>query len=115
MNRKPLIAAAAIALLGATSAFAQEATPDTWMQVASSKTRAQVQAELAQARADGSLQVFRAGYIETVKGAPKARAEVRAAIEAARASGELQAINGEAYDFQPLSPAAPVRLARNAR
>ena len=44
---KQLIAASAIALLG-TGAFAQEATPDTWLQAAkSTQSRADVSADLA--------------------------------------------------------------------
>ena len=111
MNRKTLITATAFALLGATSAFAQEATSDTWQQVQATKSRAEVQAELLQARKDGSIKFGSAGYIEPLKSV-RSRAEVRAEVAQARASGELDAINGEVYGFQP-QPA--VRLARNAR
>ena len=111
MIRKTLIAAAALALLGSTAAFAQEATPDTWQQVQATKSRADVQAELAQARKDGSIKFGGAGYIETLQ-STRSRAELRAEVAQARASGELDAINGEVYAFQP-QPA--VRLARNGR
>ena len=112
MNRKQFFAAAAIAVLG-TSAFAQEATPDTWRDVQLSKSRAEVQAELAQARQDGTIKAWSAGYIEPLKGSLKSRAEVRAEVELARHSGELQAINGEVYQFTP--GGSHVRLAHNAR
>ena len=45
MNAKQLIAVSALAFLGANAAFAQEATSDAWMKVASTKSRAEVQAE----------------------------------------------------------------------
>jgi len=98
MNRKTTLVAAAFALLG-TTAFAQEATPDTWQNVNLSKTRDQVRAELVQARKDGSIKAVSAGYIEPVK-VSRSRADVRAELAAARASGELAAINAPVYAFQ---------------
>lgn len=111
MIRKTLIATAAFALLGATSAFAQEATPDTWQQVQSTKSRADVHAALVQARQDGSIKFGSDGYIEPLQ-STRSRAEVRAEAVQARASGELEAINSPAYAFQPQ---AAVRLARSTR
>ncbi|WP_280152484.1 DUF4148 domain-containing protein [Piscinibacter sp. XHJ-5] len=58
MNRKTLIAAAttAIALIGASSAFAVEATDDfPATQTLSTKSRAEVRAQLADAQRDGVL------------------------------------------------------------
>lgn len=92
---KQLIAASAIALLGTGAAFAQEATPDSWLQsVHSTKSRAQVSAELAAARQSGLTKSWSAGYIEPVR-SQALRAEVRAATLQAIHSGELRAINAE--------------------
>jgi hypothetical protein len=106
MNRKQVIAAIAFAVVGA-AAVAQEATPDTWTQVAPSKSFAQVRAELAQARQDGTIKAWSAGYIEKVA-ASKSREEVRAELSEARASGELAAIGGEAHTFAPGAHASTV-------
>jgi hypothetical protein len=112
MNRKSLLSAiAVVAALGATSAYAQEATSDAWMQASATKTRAQVLDELAQARADGSIKVVSAGYLPSVK-VSQPRDDVRAALAAARASGELAALNSPVNDYVA---ATPVRLARVSR
>ena len=107
-----VIAISAASLLAAGTAFAQEATPDTWMQASvSSKTRADVQAELVAARASGLINAWSAGYIEPVR-SQLVRAEVRAATLRAVASGEVKAINAEVYSF---APAASVRVAQAGR
>lgn len=113
MQVKTLIAAAALAFVGAT-AFAQEATSDAWMAAPATKSRADVQAELQAARASGLTKSWSAGYIEKLAGT-KTRAEVVAATIAARHSGELNAIDAEAQGFsaQPVQPG--VRLAKSAR
>jgi hypothetical protein len=98
MQAKTLIAAA-LAFAG-TAAFAQEATSDAWMAAAATKSRAEVAAELQQARATGLTKSWSAGYIEPLK-VSKTRAEVVAATLAARDSGELVAINAEAATFGP--------------
>ncbi len=57
MNAKQLIAltiAMPTALIG-SAAFAQEASSDAWMKAASTQTRAEVQADIAKARANGTL------------------------------------------------------------
>ena len=96
---KSLFAVAALSF--AALAGAQEATPDTWITEAKSvKSVAEVRAELAQARADGSIKAVSAGYIEKSAG-QKTRAEVRAELAAARLSGELAATSAEAYAFGP--------------
>lgn len=102
----------AVALLSA-GAQAQEATADD-MNFASAavaqKTRAQVQTELAQARADGSIKAVSAGYIEPAKSV-KSRADVVAELRRAQANGEYAALNSEGVDpvaYQAL-------LARNAQ
>ena len=68
---KSLITVAAIAaaaLLSTGSVFAQEATPDTWMNAGlSGKTRAEVSTELAAARKSGLSKSGSAGYIEPVQ------------------------------------------------
>lgn len=113
MNRKHIIVAA-LAIIGSTAAFAQEATSDAWMNAAATKSRAQVAAELAQARADGTTKAWSAGYIEKLK-VSKTRAEVVSETLAARQSGELEAINGEVYAFNPQAAQAGSRLAKSAR
>jgi hypothetical protein len=108
MNAKPtLLTLAATLTLAAGNAFAQEATPDTWMQSASTKTRAEVAIELAQARASGLTRAWSAGYIEPTNSV-LSREAVRAETQRSIASGEHGAINAEGYAFVP---AQPVRVA----
>ncbi len=109
-----LLAAAALAFAAAGSAVAQEAGSDDWMSAGASKTRAQVQSELVQARADGSIKAYSAGYIPTLN-ASATRADVAAALRAARASGELDRIDAEAWAFSAPAATAETRLARAAR
>ncbi len=99
-QRLASVAIAAVAAFSGTAAFAQEATSDAWMNAASTKTRAEVQAELQQARADGSIRFSRAGYIETLK-STKSRDAVTAETLAARSTGELAHINAEVYGYVP--------------
>ena len=82
MNAKQLIAVSALAVLGTTSAFAQEASSDAWMKVASSKSRTEVQAEAASTdravvRA-GEATVFAATPAQASKSRDEVRAEARA-------------------------------------
>jgi hypothetical protein len=95
---KPLIAAASLAVI-ASSAFAQEATPDTWISDAqASKKRQQVNAELAAARKDGTINAGSATYNFVGRAAStKTRDQVRAELAEARASGEYDALNSEAH------------------
>ena len=82
----------ALALVTAGAALAESPTPDNTAShvFAHPKTRAQVQAELMQARADGSIKVWSTQYNPLmVAKSMLSRAEVQAALEAARASGEL--------------------------
>jgi Domain of unknown function (DUF4148) len=66
-------------LLAAGAAFADDITPDTTAQALSLKTRAQVQAELFQARADGSIKVWSTTYNPlTVAKSIRTRDEVKA-------------------------------------
>jgi hypothetical protein len=96
-----LIAAIALTAAAAGSAFAQEATPDNWLQtVQSSKSRADVSAELLAARQSGLTKAWSAGYIEPLR-STALRAEVRARTLMAIQSGEAQAINAEVYGYLP--------------
>ncbi len=108
-NTRHLLAIAAIAatsLLSSGAVFAQEATPDTWLQTAhSSKSRADVSAELFAARQSGLTKSWSAGYMEPLR-SHALRAEVRAQTVQAIRSGELKAINAEVYTFS--APVAPV-------
>ncbi|MBT9489833.1 MAG: DUF4148 domain-containing protein [Rubrivivax sp.] len=113
MNTKHLIAAAALALIGST-AFAQEATSDAWMNVAATKSTAQVASELAQARKDGTIKAWSAGYFEPIK-VSKTRAQVVAETLAAIRGGEVAVIDSEAYAFNPQASQAGVRLAQSAK
>ena len=101
MNTKPLFAIALVALLGANAASAQERVPATWndsytpnvaVQIGG-KTRAEVKAELATARANGELNTSADNYgpLPSTSVSTKTRAQVVAELSAARANGELQA------------------------
>ncbi len=107
---RQLIAASAIALLGTGTAFAQEATPDTWTAVHSSQTRAAVVADLAAARQGGQATVWTEGYIEPVRANAVQRADVRQLTLQAIRSGEVKAINAEVAGVSP----AAVQAMRNA-
>ncbi len=94
-------AIAAAGVLSAGAAFAQEATPDTWMQNADgNKTRAEVITELSAARQSGLTEAWSDGYLAPAD-SQRVRAEVRAQTLRAIASGEVQAINARVYDFTP--------------
>ena len=107
-----LIAAIVLTAAAAGSAFAQEATADSWLQSAqSTKTRAEVSAELFAARKSGLTKAWSAGYIEPVRNGAL-RAEVRAATVQALHNGEVKAINAEVYGYLPV---APQRLSQAGR
>ena len=92
---------AAASLLSTGAAFAQEATPDTWMQTsASSLSRAAVRADAVAARNNNLDQVWTEGYIGSVMSTTP-RAEVRAQTLQAIRSGEVKAINAEAFSLLP--------------
>ena len=102
MNAKTLIAAAALAIVG-TSAFANEVTE---FQPQSTLTRAEVLADLARARANGTLDSHGESYgvvapATVVAGNARgnvttlSRVEVRGTVDRAIASGYVVA--GEAY------------------
>ena len=108
MKTYSIIAAAAIAFAFAQTAFAQEATYELPQPVASAKSRAGVNAEVLQARADGTLHIGEADWPRINFVAQKSRSEVRAETQAAAVSGELRALHQEIYD-------ADGRLAASAR
>jgi hypothetical protein len=73
------------------------------------KTRAQVNAEIAKARADGTLDVRDDEYpIAAKNGTSKTRAEVVSGIARARADGSLD-INDSTYPMQPATAASKTR------
>lgn len=98
-----ITAIAAAALLSAGTVFAQEATPDTWMNAGlGNKTRAEVSTELAAARQSGLTKSWSAGYLEPVS-TRLLRAQVKASTQRAINSGEVKAINAEVYRFTPVA------------
>jgi hypothetical protein len=100
-TRQLLAAAiASTALLSAGAAFAQEATPDTWLQTSSVQTRAAVVADAAAARQNGLAQSWNEGYIAPLQSTTP-RAEVRNQTLQAIRSGEVKAINAEVYSQLP--------------
>jgi len=85
------------------AAFAQEATPDTWMSESKSvATSAGVRSEAMQQRASGEFaRLDNPGYLPAVT-SPRLRAEVVAELHAARQSGELATLSAEAHSFAPV-------------
>lgn len=87
-----------LALGAAFAAHAESPTPDdsatqVW---ASTKTRAQVQAELFTARADGTTKMHSISYNPlAVAKSTATREEVKAAVNVARAQGTLDVLAGE--------------------
>ena len=90
------VAVASLMFVAAGAAFADDITPDTYNTVPSVKTRAQVQAELAQATADGSIKVWSTTYNPLTKfQSVKTRDQVVSELKAAQASGEYAVLNSE--------------------
>jgi len=120
MKTSTLIAAIAVSFAAAGTTFAQEATYELPQPVSSSVTHAQVQAELAQARADGSLRVTEADHQKSAPFESRlSRAEVRADTRAAMNSGATQVLNGEHNGFSVVIPGiqseAGVRMSQASR
>jgi Domain of unknown function (DUF4148) len=103
-----LLAALAFSLTASGAALAQEATYEYPQVSTSSLTRAQVIAELQQARADGSHRVTEGDtHKPAVFIAQRSRADVRAEAKAAAASGEQAQLHGESNAFDvAVKPAA---------
>lgn len=115
MNTRTLIALATFALAAGTgSAFAQEAGSDAWMNAQSGKTRAEVMAELKQARADGSIRAASAGYLNPLVSSTT-REDVRSQTLAAARSGELARVDAEAWLFDGTRADGTTRVAQAAR
>lgn len=96
-----IIAVTLFAAVSAT-AVAQE-NPDLWApEPMSTKSRAQVQAELEQARSDGSINVMSTNY-DLIASEPtagmKSRTQVRAELQQAIASGEFERLRSETSSF----------------
>jgi hypothetical protein len=88
------------ALAASAASPAQEATPDGWMNAPASKTRAEVQDELQQARRDGSIRFGAVDYDWAGRFvSAKTGGQVQAELQAARESGEYAMINDEAHGF----------------
>lgn len=106
MNRSIRIATVVLSLAAAGSAFAESPTPESAV-LHSSLTRAQVQADVQQARAAGTLvatelQLNQAADVRVSRSRDDVRAETLAAI----ASGEVQALSTESNAFgHPFVPA----------
>ena len=84
----------------AGSARAEDATYELPQPAVSTKTRAEVRAELLQARAAGTLLATEADFQkQPVFASTKSRAEVQSEVRAAAASGELDAQTGEPQGF----------------
>ena len=94
MNTTTRIAAIALSFFAAGAALADDPTIEPVVPKTSTVTRAQVQAELAQARANGLLLVNDAvGVPAAPLLSQKTRAEVRAELMEAIANGDLQYID----------------------
>lgn len=99
MKTSTLIATLALAFAG--TAFAQEATYELPQAAVSQKTRAEVIAQVLQARVDGTLrQTEYQGQQHTPFVASLSRADVQAQTLAAAANGELQAQSRESSGFE---------------
>lgn len=102
MKTTTLFAALALSLATGGAAFAQEIIAEPAQTFTSQKTRAQVQAELVQARAEGKLYhgevqpERREPFISTVT-----RAQVRAETLTASVSGELGDLHHEYTGRKP--------------
>lgn len=102
-RRFTLIASATLAALSGLSgtARADDITPDPYTHMVSTRTRAEVVAELHAARASGSMAQAHAedgGSFQLARQAwasGRTRAEVHAEVLAARRSGETAAMTGE--------------------
>jgi Domain of unknown function (DUF4148) len=105
MNGKLAITFAALMAAGSTS-FAQTTEYVDFSNVVSTKSRAEVKAELAAARAAGMLDVREGTYpdFETANiASTKTRAEVQAELATARADGSFEMLNSEYPRFAPMT------------
>jgi hypothetical protein len=94
------VIAAVAAVLATAGAQAQEATYELPLPVASQTTRAAVNAQLQQARLDGTLQLTEWDrQAATPSVSTRSRADVQAEARAARASGASHALVAEPHGF----------------
>jgi Domain of unknown function (DUF4148) len=104
MNSKIIIATTLIALVGAGSAFAQEGTQDfPAAQFLSSKSRADVKAELANAQRNGTLVAYTEASPAQVPASTLTRTQVVAELREAQRLG-LVGVSNEG-DFRIATPA----------
>jgi hypothetical protein len=100
MKTYSLAAAAAVAIAVSSAAFAEGASYDHAQPAAGVKTRAEVGAELQQARAQGTLRATEAALQQdTPIAASRSRADVRAEAIAASRSGELREMTEDSNAF----------------
>jgi len=102
----PLVVA--VSLLAAGAAFAEDGTIDNTAQALSLKSREQVQAELFQARADGSIKVWSTSYNPLTVAKSLA---TRDAVKAERVQGYAATWYGEDSGSFALQQKAPARVA----
>lgn len=98
MNKLSLIALALVAASAASAVYADDITPDPYAtQVfAVTKTRAQVEAERLQAKADGSSKVWSTSYNPlALAKSTRSRDEVKGEFLAARSLGTEDVLLGE--------------------
>ena len=98
MNKLSLIALALVAASAASAVYADDITPDTYASQAFSvtKTRAQVEAERVQAKADGSSKVWSTSYNPlALAKSTRSRDEVKGEFLAARTLGTDDVLLGE--------------------
>jgi hypothetical protein len=117
MKTSTLIAAFALSFAAAGSAFAQDATDNVPLPAVSELTRAEVRADLAQARTAGSLAINEFQRNESAAFAStRSRDAVRAEVRQALGSDGLRVLSGERAGFEALSlahggTAAPMQMA----
>jgi hypothetical protein len=113
--RQVALVVAAVATLAAMPAFAESPTVNTEIDSAvSTKSRAEVRAELEQARRDGSMRVWSDSYNPALAARSlKTRAEVRAELEASRHLLSLTAEDGGSFAMvMPQHHGASIRVAQ---
>jgi hypothetical protein len=100
MKTTSLVAALALSFAASGAALAEGSRYDYPQQVPAAKTRAEVVAELRQARADGSLRATEADLQkDTPIASTRSRAEVRAETLAAVKSGEVRELTQDSNAF----------------
>lgn len=110
MKTPALVAALVLSFAGA--AFAQEATYDYAPVISVQKSRADVMAEVAAARAAGTLAVTEAEWPKQAFVATRTRADVQAEAVAAAHDAEWRELNGETNAFSiAVVPAKAPRIA----